>query len=389
MRIVTIFLFIFSCYTSMATAETAPIIPIVPEDSEIAQIYVSMLDRDIAKSLKTFNTETGLIDLYKPANPVHPDPSVASLPRMERKVYAKDSRYSWSGTQTRYTARIAGAMGCAYGAKSSTYYKDPLILSHIVKILNTFGESQSDEGDFVFSPIHFSTVYGTHEAAWRLEPLITAYEAVKEDLTDSDRARFRKTLERNAEFLRTHECSSYSNRGMVWCAVMSLCYRFTGDSVYLNEANRVFEWCGRLFNWNGEVREGPGPDMGYSTISLQYLFLYRLMSGNEALDETLVRSLKWYTRLFTTSGVPFEGMTTRQWTLNSTRVASVLGALNFYANRDPSFAQLANCYLEAMEEKPAGFTTGNGGAHFLRGAMYHKPPEQRKEIPLRTLRATL
>lgn len=316
-----------------------------------------------------------------PKNAVLTDAAVESLSIAEKKKIAEDPKYIWSYRQSRRTAQLAGALAYAYSIKHSQYYKSPTVLTYIKRIFYAFAKHQAASGEFVFSPIHYSTVWGTHEMAWRLEPLICCFENVKSDLSSSERDSFRIVLDRAMQFLYTHENSSLSNRGVVWCGVMALCYRVTGDKKYLNAADRVFYWVGRLFNADGEIREGPGPDLGYSTVSLQYLFLYRIMSGNKSLDEILIKSLKWYTRLFSFHAVPFEGMTTRQWLTDGSRIANVMGALTFYADQDSSFAQIATRYLEALEKMPGGFTLSHGGAYFLSGAQYHLMPKSLEEIP--------
>jgi len=368
-------------FISLCTAQSSSPILIQPQDSEVTNLYISLLDRDINEALKSFDPVTGLLKVRIPENVSPPESSIESLSISEKKKIAEDPKYIWSYQESRGTAALAGAMGYAYSIESSRYYKDPTILSYIRAIFKTFGDHQTQEGEFVFSPIHYSTVWGTHEMAWRLEPLICAYEVMHSDFTPGERKAFRVVLDGGIEFLYTHENSSLSNRGVVWCGVMALCTRFTGNPKYLKAADRVFEWVGRLFHESGEIREGPGPDLVYSTVSLQYLFLYRIMSGYESLDAILLRSMKWYTRLFTSNGIPLEGMSTRQWVMDGSILGRALGPLSFYSDHDPFLAQITTRYLEALRELPGGFTLDHGGGHFLRGTQYHKRPNKIKAIP--------
>ncbi len=357
-----------------------PII-IHPKDTEIARRYFRLLDRDIGDALRSFDPHSGLLKVEIPKNAVISDTAVENLAMTEKKKLADDPKYIWSYRQSRRTAQLAGALAYAYSIKQSQYYKSPIILTYIKRIFSAFAKNQVVSGEFVFSPIHYSTVWGTHEMAWRLEPLICCFENVKSELSASERDSFSVVLTHAMQFLYTHENSSLSNRGVVWCGVMALCYRFTGDKKYLIAADSIFSWVGRLFNADGEIREGPGPDLGYSTVSLQYLFLYRIMSGNKSMDAILVKSLNWYTRLFSFHAIPFEGMTTRQWLTDGSVISNVMGALTFYADQDSSFAQIAARYLEALERLPSGFTLSHGSAYFLRGAQYHLMPKSLKEIP--------
>jgi hypothetical protein len=356
---------------------------IKPKNTKISDRYIQLFDRDISKALEFFNAQTGLLNVNIPSDAVTSDITVERLSIPEKKKIAEDSQYIWSYGQSRSTAQLASALAYAYSIKRSQYYKSSVVLTYIKSIFSVFADNQTESGEFVFSPIHYSTVFGTHEMAWRLEPLICAFEMVASQLSASERESFQKVLNRAMEFLFTHENSSLSNRGIVWCGVMALCYRFTGERKYLDAANRVFYWVGRLFNADGEIREGTGPDIGYSTVSLQYLFLYRVMSGNKSLDPILIRSLIWYTRLFTFNAIPLEGMTTRQWHSNGSVVSNVLGPLMFYADLDSSFSQIAVHYIEALETMPGGFTLSHGGGYFLRGAQYNVIPKKLESIPFK------
>ena len=354
---------------------------IQPLNNNISKRYIKMFDRDIEKILKSFDSQTGLIKVTPPENAVTTDHEIEKLSIKEKKEIAENPEYIWSYGQSRSSAQLASSLAYAYSIKQSRYFKSSEILEFIKQILRAFSEHQIESGEFVFSPIHYSTVFGTHEMAWRLEPLICAFENIKLDLSLAEKKSFRTMLNRAMEFLYTHPNSSLSNRGVVWCGVMAMCYRFSGEEKYLTAANQKFEWVGRLFNFNGEVREGPGPDLIYSTVSLQYLFLYRIMSGNKSLDPILLKSLRWYTRLFTSSAVPLEGMTTRMWISNGTLVSGVLGALCFYADEDSSFGNIATYYIEALEKMPGGFTLSHSSAHFLRGTEYHLSNEKLSDIP--------
>ncbi len=354
---------------------------IEPNDSRIAELYIAFLDRDIELVLQRFDLQAGLIQPDIPENATAEWADFGSLTYPERRTQAEEPRYLWSYGQSRKTAELAGAMAYAYTIQQSKWFQSKELLNSILSIFRAFSNHQTEEGEFVFSPIHYSSVWGTHEMAWRLEPLLNAYTLIQSKMSPAQQKKYRDMLERGIHYLSTHEQSSLSNRGMVWCGVMALCSRFTGEEQYRLEAERVFQWVKRIFAENGEIREGPGPDLGYSTISLQYLFLYRLMTGNTELDAILIRSLEWYTRLFTFHAVPLEGMTTRQWLMDGKRVSRVLGVLTFYANRDPSFQQIATRYLEALMDMEPGFVTDHGGWYFLSGCQYHIRPEQLETIP--------
>ena len=105
------------------------------------------------------------------------------------------------------------------------------------------------------------------------------------------------------------------------------------------------------------------------------------MSGDIDADEPLVHSLKWITRLCASDGLPLNGVNYWPISFLRTKMANLLGALTYYAGRDPEFAPVATRYLESLMDLPVGFSLEHGGGYFLRGAQYHDRPETLDPIP--------
>ena len=354
---------------------------IQPVDDGVAKIYFGLLDRDLDALLPQLDEQSGLLKADRPPSATSAAGEELALTPEERRARAENPQYIWSYHQTRRSAELVGALACAYAYSPSKYHHDPTVLQRIRSILKAFAAHQADDGEFVFSPIHYSSVWGTHEMAWRLEPLLSAFLLIQNDLPAGERKTIEGVLQKGMEYLYQHENHSYSNRGMVWCAVMALASHCTGNAKYMEAANRVFERIRTLFDDSGEVREGPGPDLGYSAISIQYLFLYRRVSGRQDLDEILLRSLEWYTRLFTTSAVPLEGMSTRTWQSGGSKIAGLMEALTYYGDRNPDFLQIATHYLEDLIKMPGGFTPRYDAGHFLRGVNHHHRPHELQPVP--------
>lgn len=328
-------------------------------------------DAAAERTLASMDPATGLLRAPGLMDPKQFDWSIASLDRFERKrrITPEYSKYYRLG---RGSASAIGVLGEAYALPLSRFHHAPGLLEAVRKGLAAFAAHQDPSGEWVFCPIRFSTVYGSHEMAWRLEPLLRAYACVQADLSPSDRERFRAMLVRASDFLLHTPCRDQCNRGVVWSGVMALCWAMLGQREYLDAARENWAHVAPVvFPADGQILEGPGPDLGYSSVSLRYAFLYRLMSGEAAADEALVRSLRWAMRLYDPNGLPFTGMSTRNDTDDSGRLEAYLPALEYYAGREPLFDRLAGDYLRCLERRAPGFAAQHGGAYALRAALFH------------------
>jgi len=334
--------------------------------------YLSAFDRAVEAALKTLDPDTGLIRIRGLMKPDQFDWSVAKLEPHQRKRYITP-QYSKFYTLGRQSASCIGLLGEAYTLPMSRFHRRPELLEAVTKGLAAFSAHQDPGGEWVFCPIRFCTVYGSHEMAWRLEPLLRAYACVKSDLKPDERERYRKMLTRAADFLLHTPCRDRCNRGIVWAGVMALAYAMIGKQEYLDAARE--QWARvapSVFREDGQVLEGPGPDHGYSTVSIRYAFLYRIMSGDACADDALARALKWALRLYDANGVPFVGMSTRSSFATGDRLEAYLAPLEWAAPREPLFDRLAGDYLDYLEARSMDLASPHGGAYALRAALYHR-----------------
>ena len=345
--------------------------------------YLRGFDLAAERALKALDPETGLIRAPGLMRPEQFDWSLARLERSERKLRITPE-YSKFYTLGRVSASVIGLLGEAYALPLSRFYRNQQVLDLVTKGLEAFRAHQDASGEWIFCPIRFSTVYGSHEMAWRLEPLLRAYVSVKADLKPEERDACERMLRRAADFLLRTPCTDRCNRGVVWAGVMALAHAMIGKQEYLDAARRNWALVApSVFRNDGQVLEGPGPDHVYSPVSMRYAFLYRLMSGDASVDEVLIRSLRWALRLYDANGVPFTGMSTRSDKARGDRLEGYLPLLEYYAQREPMFDRLAGDYLQYLESRSVEFAWPHGGAYALRAALFHaaRPDVRGAEVP--------
>jgi len=362
--------------------------PAAPDDfariqrNERTERYLRDFDLAAGRALKSLDPETGLIRVPGLMKPDRFDWALARLDRFERKRHITPE-YSKFYTLGRVSASTIGLLGEAYALPLSRFYRNQQVLEAVRKGLEAFSAHQDGSGEWIFCPIRFSTVYGSHEMAWRLEPLLRAYVSVEADLKPEERRHYGRMLCHAADFLLRTPCTDRCNRGVVWAGVMALAYAMIGKREYLDAARANWALVSPdVFRDDGQVMEGPGPDHGYSPVSMRYAFLYRLMSGEASADAVLIRSLNWALRLYDANGVPFTGMSTRS-DMARGRLEAYLPLLEYYAPREPMLDRLAGDYLQNLESRSAGFASAHGGAYALRAALFHgaRPDVRGAEVP--------
>jgi len=334
--------------------------------------YLADFERAVETTLDSMDPETGLLRIAGLPDPKQFDWSIARLDRFARKRLITPE-YSKYYRLSRGSAAAIGLLGEAYALPLSRFHHDPRLLTAVRRGLEAFTAHQDPSGEWIFCPIRFSTVYGSHEMAWRLEPLLRAFVSVKADLSPEEHDRYGGMLEKATDFLLHTPCLHECNRGVVWAGVMALAYAMLGKPEYLDAARQ--NWAHVIpyvFRDDGQVLEGPGPDHGYSAVSLRYAFLYRLMSGDATADEILIRSLRWVPRLYDAVGVPFTGMSTRTNITDGNRLEAYLPALEYYADREPMFDRLAGDFIHYLEDRGLAFAGSHGGAYALRAALFHR-----------------
>ncbi|HPU85168.1 MAG TPA: hypothetical protein PLE60_07520 [Candidatus Latescibacteria bacterium] len=339
-----------------------------------ARRYFSLFDRALANLLAHFDVEAGLIRHAVPEGSPGAPEEVADLDRFERKKRISPLN-RWAYGVGRQSAAAIGAFGYGYAQRLSMYSGDPDILRAVRNGLEAFTRIQVPSGEFVFTPIRFCSVYGTHEMAWRLECLLTAFLCVREALTSEEQSRYWAMLLRAMEFLRETPCEHRCNRGVVWCAVMAMCWRATGDERYLADAQTVWERVAPdVFLENGQIFEGCGPCNGYSMISYEYLLRYRFAAEDESLDPVIESSTDWATRMYTDRYVTFRGVSTRQDISDATHKAiPLLLGFERLSSRVPWYSEMAENLLDRIERGYEAAPVQHGGIAWVAAAAAHNP----------------
>ena len=166
-------------------------------DNLRARRYIARFDEEITRLADEFDFDKGLVNL----SGAMPPPEVAELDRHERKRYAGMSEYVWLYRLGRVSASHIGNLALAWALPESRHYKNERFREGVINGLQAYIEHQLPTGEFAFSSIRTSSCYGTHEMAWRLEPLLAAYLCVRHTLPAEQAARFREGLAKAADYL--------------------------------------------------------------------------------------------------------------------------------------------------------------------------------------------
>lgn len=352
-----------------------------PADAEIAKIYAGLLDRELDQILPGFDPSAGLLEGAAAEAAAGPRGGETAPDLGERRRLAEEERYRTLHRAVRGSADLAGALAHAYSMPQSKYHQSPEAFQAIRLILKAFEARQNAEGEFVFSPVRFCTVWGPHEMAWRVESLLTAFRLVGDELPAAEGRSARRMLERAIAFLAESPPGGHTYQSMVWGGVMAMAADFTGSAEHAAAAGRGIADGLGLFKENGEVADAIGPDLQHSALAIQYLALYRRAAGERGHEETIEKALLWYSRLYTAGGLPLEGMSANTVTYNGEPLAHLLGAYAEFGERNPVLTQLATRYLEGFIINGQTAAARFGAGHFMAGAVHHGRPERLPAIP--------
>ncbi|NUN92285.1 MAG: hypothetical protein HUU04_00730 [Verrucomicrobiae bacterium] len=192
-----------------------------------------------------------------------------------------------------------------------------------------------------------------HENSWRLEPLLYAAWWLREGLTDAEFDRVRGLARRVADAHFRIVADEMNNRGVIRNAILCLAGRFLDDPRLVEEGIRGFhgEPC-RVFNSkDGQINEGTGPDANYSGTTFIYLYIYRLFSGDDSVDEPMRDAVRWATRAFDPRGfITLFGASTRMPFPGSRKILDWLPAMERFAHEEPHLSWLIeNGYLDGKD----------------------------------------
>ncbi|MBI2193149.1 MAG: hypothetical protein HYU36_14310 [Planctomycetes bacterium] len=318
----------------------------VPETPENRR-YQGLLDEAVEAQLKDFDFDRGLLFPSGQDRPAQFPDHRAEWPLEERHRLANDPGYYWYYGHGRGSAALLGQMAFCYRQPLSRHFRSERFLEGLRQGFRAYRGHQLPSGEFAFCPVRYSTLWGTHEMAWRLEPLLYAYWWMGRDLPEGDRVAAEGMLQKGAEFLLPTLCDDPNNRGCVWSALIQLCGLWLGEERFLEAARRVWNVCKpNVLNPSGQVTEQGGPDANYSYTAFSYVFLYWLYSADASLDDAILRALQWFTLTHTRSGYPFEGTSSRKRIVLDRPRADLLPALILCSRREPYFRVIAERILE-------------------------------------------
>ena len=344
-----------------------------PPDTPVVREYQRRLDDTLDRDLGHWDASLGLL--------IPPGERATFAPE-ERLTWTREARaavsrradWQWYYRQSRQSAAVIGRMAFCYRSPFSRYHRDARILALAQRGLEAYREHQIDSGEFVFCPIRYADIYGPHEQAWRIEPLVYALVWLRPVLPPGIWKRHAEVVRRAAGHLRrSRRPGEINNRGAVWCAVMALCGRFLEDGAYLAEAADKWESVRRILADDGQLLEGIGPDSNYSFTGLTYAYLYRVFSGDDAVDASLVSTLRWFAKWHSPSGFAFEGMSCRVRRPLHTGLADLLGPFERYAAQEPFYLTLRRRYLDHLDAIGAGARGSHGCSPLIWAMLEHDP----------------
>lgn len=256
-----------------------------------------------------------------------------------------------------------GLMAFAWANPMSLYHGNAGILAHIRARLLEFARTQID-GAITWrgaipstEPFKQDRFRHNLNLAWSIEPLAMAANWIRTELDETDRATIDRMLRRAADLLVALPCNERNNRGAVRCAVLALLGHQLGDRSLIDAAVRDFhEEPSRIFNRDGQINEGPGPDANYSGTSFIYCYTYRIFSGDITIDVGLRDGARWYTWASDSFGAPtYFGAATRIAITGPSKVGDFIPAMERYVGEHPSFHPLIDrCYMRSLAHNCPG-----------------------------------
>lgn len=276
---------------------------------------------------------------------------------------------------TSYLSRSkSNALGClafCYNTPGLPYHKDPVALEKIRTAFKGMNSHVSSDGRFTWEENFAAYKHGSHEHAWRLEPLLIGYLWVKNDLSSSEQMAIEKSLKRAGRWLYENPNTEHNNRGVVSSAILALCGIYFEEPKWFDLAKKIGdEVVTSVIIPNGQIGEhteqyaGGGPDINYSYTSLSYLYAYQLWTGADHLDALMEKGAHWLTGYNTLSQWPVAaGASVRTTPMNTTNFRDCLPFYEHLSKRFPYYALVSEYALSKVE--------GPGVDAFEPGQMTH------------------
>lgn len=263
-----------------------------------------------------------------------------------------------AGERAREQTNTIGALAFCYHTPGLKYHQDAALLEKLRKAFLAVAGHVTPEGRFVWPNDRDMYWAGSHEHAWRLEPLLIGYIWIGHRFPEADRRLIEAMLDRAAKWLVQHPTLEHNNRGAAWCAITTLCGLYFERPEYLLP---VEQHAGEIMNSvvleDGEVGEHTsqysdgGPCTNYSFTGISYVYLYRLLSGRDDLDQRLQGAAKWFSAWMTPAGYPVVAGASVRRAYSDPGAIDALPLLERYSRAEPFLSTMADTILRG----PCGF----------------------------------
>ncbi|MFT5368072.1 MAG: hypothetical protein ACI8V2_003035 [Candidatus Latescibacterota bacterium] len=282
-----------------------------------------------------------------------------------------DLNWLCTGQEEGYFARsqtnIIGRLSFAWHTEGLSFYQDQTVGDLLRQAFFAVADHITPEGQFIWPNDKDMYWAGSHEHAWRLEPLLIGFIWADAIFSDAERDRIDAALRRAADWLIANPCIQHNNRGAVWCAIATLCGLYYDDQKMLDvvtpHVNTIMR--GVILD-DGEIGEhteqyaGGGPCTNYTYTGLAYVYLYRLFSGDDRLDDLLLQGARWLSIYNSMSGYPLAAGASVRMAKPDPALADGLPFLEWASHTDPFFARVVDHHLNKMAS-----TNGGIGTHII------------------------
>lgn len=262
----------------------------------------------------------------------------------------------------RGATNLTGLLAFCHANPLSRHHGDARLLAHVKARLLEFARTQQEgmilSADMLAAQVDAEQPIADAELrrnnlylAWSIEPLAMAANWVRDDLDAGQTTIVRRMIRRSADLLMALPCDERNNRGAVRCAVLCLLGRYLEDETLVQAGIRDFHRAPLgIFNPDGQINEGPGPDANYSGTSFIYCYTYRLFSDDIGIEAGIRDGARWYSWIADSFGAPAcMGACTRVAIANPAKVTDFLPAMERHADAHPHFNwAIENGYLRSV-----------------------------------------
>lgn len=271
------------------------------------------------------------------------------------------------GYRARSQINTIGRLAFAWHTLGLDFYRDETVGDLLRQAFLAVADHITDDGKFIWPNDKDMYWAGSHEHAWRLEPLLMGAIWADDVFSDEEREVVGTALRRATDWLIANPCIQHNNRGAVWCAIATLCGVYYDEPAMLDAVAPHVEPIMRgVILDDGEIGEhteqyaGGGPCTNYTYTGLGYVYLYRLFSGDDRLDDLLMQGARWLSMYNTLSGYPLVAGASVRVAKPNPAIVDGLPFLEWASQRDAFFGCVADRHLGKIESE-----LGPTGTHII------------------------